>query len=239
MNVTLSIYAFAFVSVPVLAGTTLTDPTFNLANYTETPVFNTNPGNATLTFSQCSSCGNPGQGLKIVASLFSDGVGVGFVNNTFTYNPANQEPIISINVSVDKDLSFNQTETVNNVFRPLIAQDGIFYLAAISGPSLTGTTTGYLTLSQAGLTAADFSSFDFGTGNFGNAHPNFSGDSMQFGLAQIIFGTFAPAPFVIEADYDNLNLSVIPAPEPSSLLLLGAGSAGLFMWAQRSSSRFR
>ena len=209
-NTTLSICALALISIPAFAGTTLTDSTFNLANYTETPLFNSNPANAMLTFSQCSSCGNPGQALQIIASLFSESLAIGFVNSTFTYNPAIQKPVVSINVSVDKDLSFNQTETVNSVFHPLIEQDGIFYLATISGPSLTGTTTGYLTLSQVGLTAADFSSYDFSTGNFGSAHPNFSGDPMQFGLAQLVVGTSTVSQIVIEAEYDNLNLSVIP-----------------------------
>jgi hypothetical protein len=44
--------------------------------------------------------------------------------------------------------------------------------------------TGYNTIA-AGLTAADFLSFDAATDTFGAATPNFAGDPMEFGLTQI------------------------------------------------------
>jgi hypothetical protein len=74
-----------------------------------------------------------------------------------------------------------------NSFRPLIEQDGKFYLATISGPILTpgSMDTGFNTISRAGLLAADFVQYDFSTNTSLTAHPNFAGDTMLFGLGQI------------------------------------------------------
>jgi hypothetical protein len=205
--------AFCIVQ-PAKAGTvTFTDGTFNLANYSEM-VFTTSPSD-TVSFTQCSTCGNPGQALQIMITLPAAGdLGVvGFINNTFAYNPATQGAIATIAASVDKILILNQPFGFNT-FRPLIEQDGLFYLAAIPGPP----TTGYHTISQGGLTATSFTQFDFSTGTFGSAHPNFAGDLMLFGLAQL---SQSDAPNLqAEVDYDNLNLSINSVPETGSTILL-------------------
>jgi hypothetical protein len=112
----------------------------------------------------------------------------------------------------------------------LIEQDGNIYLASISGPTVPppGFTTGYNTISATGLQATDFVQFDFSTGTFGTAHPNFSGDPMSFGLGQI-FGSGGNTNFNLEADYDNLDIGINTAavPEPGALMLLGGGLFGL------------
>ena len=113
-----------------------TDNTFNLANYSES-IGTT--GGATVSFAQCPNCGNPGQALQILVTFATtaDAAGVGFVNNTFAYNPS-PIPVTSINFSVDKNLSsnipFDPSTTIGTAFRPLIEQDGLFYIAAVSGP---------------------------------------------------------------------------------------------------------
>ena len=205
--------AFCIVQ-PAKAGiVTFTDGTFNPANYSEM-VFTTSPSD-TVSFTQCSTCGNPGQALQILMTLPAAGDfgAVGFINNTFAYNPATQGAIATIAASVDKNLILNQP-IFNNTFRPLIEQDGLFYLAAIPGP----LTTGYHTISQAGLTASTFTQFDFSTGTFGSGHPNFAGDLMLFGLAQL---SQSDTPNLqVEADYDNLNLSINSVPETGSTILL-------------------
>ena len=100
----------------------------------------------------------------------------------------------------------------------LIEQDGNYYLAAISGPSWTSPTTNFLTLSQNGLQASDFVEFNFSTGTFVAGNPNFSGDPMLFGLAQITTaGGFSSEH--LTAKYNDLNFTVTAVPEPSTLLL--------------------
>ncbi len=80
--------------------------------------------------------------------------------------------------SVDKNLSVNLPSgptPFTNTFHPTIEQGGIFYFASIPGPSLPtgpgGGQTGYNTIGR-GLTAADFTEFDFTTGTSDGTHPN-------------------------------------------------------------------
>lgn len=204
---------------------TFTDTTFNLANYSESPLFKTNASDS-FTFAQCPTCGNPGLALQTIATLTNslDTAALGFVNNTFSYNPSVQGAISSIDASVDKDLSTNVDATgAGNTFRPLIEQNGMFYLAAIPGPPVSGTTTGYNTIAQFGLVATDFVQFDFSSGNFiTGSNPNFAGGPMLLGLAQRSQAGVAGE--VIEADYDNLNLTIHSVPDNGStaaMLLLG------------------
>ena len=200
---------------------TFTDTTFNLANYSES--IGTTSG-ATVSFAQCPSCGHPGQALQILVTFATtaDAAGVGFVNNTFSYNPS-VVPIASINASVDKNVSsnipFNPSTTIPTAFWPLIEQDGLFYIAPVSGPTYHGGTTGYLHHSQSGLVATDFTQFNFTTGTFGTAHPDFAGDLMLFGLAQLAGAAINNEN--AEIDYDNLKLSIaVPEGGDTALLLL-------------------
>ena len=229
MSCLLSVVLFLMASGTALAGSfVFTDSTFDLANYSFAGPY-TNDAAASITPSQCSSCGNPGQALQIIAWLpnAGDKVAEGFVNNTFTYDPSTQGAITSIDASVDKDLSADQNFNSTNTFRPLIEQNGIFYMAAISGPPQSGLTTGFNTISQTGLTTSDFLQFDFAAGTFGTGTPNFDGGPMLLGLGQISdlnSGSNIQSTIV----YDDLSLTVdTAAPEPPSVLLLGSGMLGL------------
>ena len=157
------------------------------------------------------------------------------VNTTFAYNPLTQGPITSFSASVDKDL-FTSVESTQfgNTFRPTIEQGGVFYVAAIPGPTITtgpgGGSTGYNTISS-NLTAADFLSYDVTTDTFRTANPNFTGGPMLFGLTQI-FGVNITE--VTQAEFDNLSFT-IGTPEPTSIALLGGvGLLGLGYLKRRS-----
>ena len=80
------------------------------------------------------------------------------------------------------------------------------------------------------MIATDFVSFDFTTGAFGTANPNFGGDSILFGIGQV--AQFGSTNTAFTAIHDNLNLTVNAAPEPADVLQVLVGLVGL-AWAQR------
>lgn len=164
------------------------------------------------------------------------------MNNGFTYDPLTEGAITSIDAAVNKNLTdvFGPGipgSPLGNTFRPLIEQSGVFYLAAIPGPPLLTipSTSGYHLLAQTGLVATNFTSYDFATGTFGSAHPDFSGAPLAFGLAQIS-GVNWYTPGQIIADYQNLLLDIHSTPEPNEIVLLAAALLGL-MWIRRSTRR--
>ncbi len=232
--------AFIAASGNAFAGVIFTDATFSPSDYSATTAFISDAG-VSVAASQCASCGNSGAGLEVVVTVpTSPGSGaIGLINTTFSYDPGSQGPIMAIDAAVDKNLTLDfastqtGTGTFGNTFRPLIAQDGLYYLAAIPGAAIFGApfSTGYISFSGVGLLATDFFEFDFATATFGTAHPNFAGNPIQFGIGQIsgIAGlNSVDDPYTdtsITADYDNLRISVVP--EPMTLALLGIGLAGL------------
>jgi hypothetical protein len=224
--------------------------TFQDSTFTNTSLgflYASDAGNSTLSQGPCTTCGNPGAGFQLIANFNSNAVGnpangptdtlpqatFGIVENSFTYNPSTQGAITSINASVDKSFTTSEPGAgIGNTFRPLIEQDGNFYLAAVPGSTITGPAdTGYLNFSAAGLTAADFTLFNITTGAFGVGNPNFDGDLITFGFAQ---NTNLAAGTNNETDYDNLDITVNPpVPEPSTWAMLLIGFAGIGFAAHR------
>lgn len=210
-----------FMGTTCFADVVFTDQTFDLTNYSESPLFASS--GSTLTFTQCASCGNPGSALQINVSGQPGGmVAQGFINNTFIYDPQTQGALLSagINAAVNKEVTSNGALS-SNTFHPTIEQDGLFYLASTPGPVTTGV---FNSISQSGLTASDFQEFDFSTGTFVSGNPNFDGNVMLFGLAQIASAASSNTGVQnTQIIYDNLQFGLTPAvsvPEPSSVTLL-------------------
>jgi hypothetical protein len=222
------------------AGVVFTDTTFNPADYISSPVY-TSDVSASIV-----PAFSPGQ-LQFTSTFTAPGnpptytVAEAEINSTFSYSPASQGAISSIDASVFKNIATSFSASgFGNTFRPTTEQDGIFYLAAIPGLTFTGPNepggTGFLSFSQSGLTASDFLSFDFATGTFGTGNPNFDGDPLTFGLTQLTDIAIDQTGNLI-TQFQNLSFDIHGIPEPGSLTLLGAALVSFGFGARRKSSR--
>jgi hypothetical protein len=211
---TAALIALALVAYPVAGSAstvTFTDGAFNLADYTESPLY---ASGMYVTYRSCTVCGDPGNAVMITGTStnrIAGAASLAFINSNFVYNPAAGQ-ITSISASVNKDLITNRIVTrFGDTFHPTIEQGGNFYVASVSGPNLNGRITTYNTLAASGLTATDFEEYNFSTGRFEANYPNFSGGPMEFGLSQFFtmnkeFGLLA------RAYYDNLTITLDTTP---------------------------
>jgi hypothetical protein len=226
------------------AGTiTFSDGTFPPANYSTAFTYIQTAG-STIGWAQCASCGNPGSALQFSITEPTGGGSPGtievedaVINSTFAYDPATEGDLVSLSASADKDFTVNIALGFNNTFRPLIEQDGNYYVGAISGSPLIGPgTTGYNTLSATGLTAGNFLEVNPVTGAIGGANPNFDGDTMEFGVLQLLAATGIDGT-TATTDYDNLSIVLTTqTPEPASLwtVLGGLLALGGIVWRRRA-----
>lgn len=207
----------------------------DFSNFSTTTPFKSDPG-ITVTATQCSACGNPGNALQLQFVFPSAPAGtpnyvssLGVIEQGFSYNPSTQGAISTINASVDKNITLTATgSNFTNTFRPLIEQNGLFYMATVAGSPFNSPpfSTGYLSFSASGLTAASFSQYDPLTGALNSSsNPDFAGAPIMLGLGQI--STFPPGT-TFTADYDNLSITLNSAvPELSTWAMLVVGFAGL------------
>jgi hypothetical protein len=233
-------------TIAASAATLLSDNTFG--DITATATYSTN-GTTITPFAQCTSCGNPGEGLEAQVTYNGSTNGnsyLGVIDNFLSYDPSTNGAISTIAAAYDRELTLNYTPTgsVDYVLRALIEQDSKFYVADItlpitpypfSGTSGSPDTDGWVNLSTSGLTASDFALVDFSNGTLdASTHPNFAGDTILFGIAANIgIGQLGR----VIADYDNLSIAITPTPLPASLPLFmsGAGLIGLLLTLRRTS----
>jgi hypothetical protein len=220
---------------PAAADVVFTDNTMNLADYSASPTFTSDPSVSLVD----SNPASPLDTLQFTATFSKPGnppiysTALGLTNNAFLYDPSIDGAIGSVDASVFKNAITGFTGIgFGNTFRPTILQDGVYYSAAIPGATFNGPNTpggtGFNLFSQPGLGASAFLAYDFTTGAFGTAHPDFDGDPMLFGLTQITtVGSTETSTFVTQ--YQDLSFDIHGAPEPDSLALLGASLLGLFV----------
>jgi len=230
--------ALASGSISASATTVFTDGAFN-----DISVSTLTSGPTTVTVqTPCPTCGTAGgQGLGITVDDSASGVtttsSVGAIENAFSYNPATQGVITSIDASVEKDVAFTgPASSYTNTFHPLILQSGNYYMASIPMASVNAPgDSGYIASSQTGLTANDFALYSFLTGTLGSSHPDFAGAPLQLGLAtiaELLAGTVA------NINFDDLRFqvnAVAPAqtPIPGALPLLVTALGAMGVMARR------
>jgi hypothetical protein len=205
--------ALAVVAYPVAASAsavTFTDSAFNLADYTESPLYASGMDVLyiqNLIYGPCCALQIDAISMNPVSSS-----ALAFINTSFSYDPATSGAIMSLSASADKDLMATAPlKGFGNTFHPTIEQGGKFYVASIPGPSLFGMNTGYKELAASGLTAADFQEYDFSTGKFVAGNPDFSGGLMEFGLTQMFTINDAPG-LLATALYNDLAITLNTTP---------------------------
>jgi hypothetical protein len=204
---------------------TFTDTTFNPSNYSITTF---QSAGETVNVSQTLTGGNPGAAMQINTTVPA-GSTIAleyFLNSMFVYNPATQGAIGSINLSQDVNMqSGGGVQAESAAF--LISQGGNLYFLNIPVTANAGV---WETASMSGTQASNWDLITNVSTLATNTaeHPNFSSGPLQFGF---VTGWISSSSF----DYssiqlvDNLSITVNaePTPEPATLLLFGAGLAGI------------
>jgi hypothetical protein len=212
-------------AIPASAGVMFTDNTFNLSNYSPSPTYTSDPS-ASIVYTSLAGTLQFTSTFTVPGNPPSYTVAQGLANVTFTYDPLTQGAIVGIDASVLKNHITNFAAAgLTNIVHPTIEQDGVFYVATIPGATFNGPNepngTGFLLFSHDDLQASAFRSYDFTTGTLGMAHPNFSGDPLTLGIAEISTIAIAQTGHGIN-QYRDLSFDVLQTPEPTSLATLTA-----------------
>jgi hypothetical protein len=209
--VVLSILSIAFVAAPASADTiAITNPSFETTN----PLVKT-----------CAGCGFWNDGP--IPGWTSTGAGAG----SWQPGPALLNlPLPSGNGNI---VAYNNGGTISQTLSASLSPDTTYTLSAFVGHRLDGNVTNYTIELLAGNTVLNFFSGSNGTipmGAFQNeSFSYFSGATPLSGPLSIELISFGP-----QADFDNVQLTALPAPEPGSLALLATGlGLALFLFRRR------
>jgi hypothetical protein len=223
--------AFAVVStIGASASTILSDGSFG---GTIDVTSSSGSPNLTATGSVSTTVGNPANSLDARATYSaptSAAATVIFVDHSLSYNPLVQGAISSIDASYDRELvNTGGSQTSPEIFRLLIAQDGVDYVSAVT--ICTGCDSGgvWNNLAATDLLASSFTAIG------GSAHPNFAGDPILFGIEASLASTNSMIT-ASNAYFDNIDITLSQTPLPAALPLFATG-LGVMGWLGRRRKR--
>ncbi len=208
----------------------VTDGTFNNTDWSLVVVNNTT--NGTPTAGQVSSGGNPGayrsNSLTATGGAGTTTVDTFSFRNGFSYSPSTQGAIGQWTLSVD-DRKISQTSGFNGLIGLAVRQNGTLYR---TNQLFDPATSAWLTFSYP--PTPDPNAFIQVSGP-GPATPDFSnGGPIDFGYYVPFVVASAAASGTETVGVDNFQISITPVPEPSTVLLAGAGAVGILgRWGRR------
>ena len=202
--------------------------------------YTSSPATVITVTNPCTGCEDGTTSLQVQVDMSKttgeNTADIGLVDNTLgSYTPDTQGAISTVTASANKEVTVtvgSGTGTNANEFHPLIVQDGIDYVAEITGTSYAIPGGSGPSLMSATLTASDFVAINLSTDTVLGGNPNFAGDTMTFGLVQFTTDSLS---VVATNEYDALTFQLAQTPLPAALPLFaaGLGALGLLGWRRK------
>jgi len=207
-----------------LAGTIFSDGTFTPLAWTTVQEV----GIGSVVISRVETGGNPDQYLRVDHQNFTGVLAAYHYRTGATYDPSWQGAIATVAWSLD-EIAIMNLDTTSVAAGGALGQNGKNYYSVAPNNI---TKESWDTFGLSGLSAASFRTFADG-----NDHPDFSTSG-----APITFGIWTASDNGARTDpraagLDNWSFEITAVPEPSSLLILGAGLAGVGALALRRKRR--
>ncbi len=209
----------AILVLTALAGAAKADRTFTSLNWNAASWETIQYGPGSASSARDATGGNPGAALQVTMTASTSGGALnGFQHNVGgnQYNPAVDGAVASIDFSLDARWISSSLVPGGHGLSIGIQQGGIDYASNPTQP--TGFTGNWVTLTDTGLTASDFTRLDGLPGT-----PDFSagGASFSYGFRTFIAGFNHGNSNIV--NYDNLSMTVHSTPAPGAAALAGLG----------------